>query len=232
MLVLFDIDGTLVVTGRAGIRGMNRAFEQLYGRREALDGVPIAGRTDRAIVVDVMQRIGVDPNDRAVDALRDAYIGQLRVEILRVVPGHPSMVLPGVTGLLDRLAATEGIATGLLTGNFAGGASVKLGHFSLWTRFRFGAFGDDHTDRRALVPVAVRQARNAGVADADARSVVIVGDTPLDVDCAKAHGARAIGVATGPFDRRSLEAAGADLTVDSLESPEVIKWLLEAEAES
>ena len=216
-LVLFDIDGTLVQSGRAGVRGMNLAFEQLYGREGALDALPIAGRTDRAIVIDAMRGLGMDPTDAAIAALRDAYIERLRVEITRQVPDHPSRVLPGVGPLLDRLDAEPGVLTALLTGNFHLGAAVKLGHFGLWDRFRFGAFGDDHTDRRALVPVAVQRARDAGYPEPPPDRIVIIGDTPSDVDCAKAYGARAIGVVTGPFDRAALEAAGADLVVDTLE---------------
>ncbi len=224
-LILFDIDGTLVLTGRAGVRGMNLAFGRLHGRDRALDDVPIAGRTDRAIVIDALRGIGVEPTEDAIGALRDAYIEILAVEIHRPAPGHPSLVLPGVTALLDALDRQEGTVSALLTGNFQRGASVKLGHFALWQRFAFGAFGDDHVDRRALVSVAVERAEAAG-AHVPAERIVIIGDTPRDIDCAKASGARAIGVATGPFSRSALEQAGADLTVDTLEPTDrLIEWL-------
>src|ERR1039457_2479110 len=98
-LVLFDIDGTLIQSGRAGVRGMNLAFERLYGRERALDGVPVAGRTDRAIVAQVMGSVGVDPTGEEIVRLRDAYFEHLRVELRRVVP-EPSGVLPGVAGLI------------------------------------------------------------------------------------------------------------------------------------
>jgi phosphoglycolate phosphatase len=216
-LVLFDIDGTLVNSGRAGVRGMNLAFQRLHGPERALEGVPIAGRTDRAIVMDAMRGIGVEPTDAAIAALHDEYIDCLRVEIARVVAEHPSGVLPGVAALLDALEGEADIVTALLTGNFHLGAQIKLRHFSLWERFRFGAFGDEHVDRRALVPVAVERALAAGVPTLAPERIVVIGDTPSDVDCAKAYGARAIGVATGPFDRASLQRAGADLVVDTLE---------------
>lgn len=203
-------------SGRAGVRGMNLAFGQLHGRDRALDGVPIAGRTDRAIVTDGMRRIDVDPTDEAIAALRDAYIDHLRVEITRP-SAHPSGVLPGVWALLDALDARAGVVTALLTGNFQQGAAVKLGHFNMWARFRFGAFGDDHLGRRDLVPVARARASDAGYPDLPADRIVIIGDTPNDVDCAKAHGAYAIAVATGLYDRAALEATGADLVVDTLE---------------
>ena len=222
-LVLFDIDGTLIVSGRAGLRGMNRAFLQIYGRPNALEGVPIAGRTDRAIVTEVLRELGRDPDEAEIARVRDAYIDCLREEIA-VPVALPSQVLPGVGDLLDALDARR-VPVGLLTGNFAGGAAVKLSHFSLWTRFGFGAYGDDHVDRRALVPIALAQAVANGVT-VPASEIAIIGDTPLDVDCALAHGAHAIGVTTGPFDAASLSAAGADLVVDSLaDTSRVMEWL-------
>jgi len=227
LLVLFDIDGTLVLTGRAGFRGMNLAFGLLHGRGDALDAVPIAGRTDRAIVEDGMRGIGVEPTDERIRALRDTYVECLRTEITRPPAEHPSLVLPGIEALLDALAVTPGVTTALLTGNFEQGAAIKLAHFNLWDRFRFGAFGDDHVDRRALVPVALQRAREAGLATP--KDVVIIGDTPSDIDCAKAHGARALGVATGPFDCATLDEAGADLTVHTLgEIDPIMQWLMSA----
>jgi len=224
-LVLFDIDGTLVLTGRAGVRGMNAAFERLYRRTNALDGIEIAGRTDRAIVADVLARMDMQPDDRLLTVVRDAYLEDLRTEIRRPVE-HWSGVLPGVTGVLDSLATRDDVAIGLLTGNFEGGAAIKLGHFDLWTRFRFGAFGDHHVNRRDLVPVAMAQASELGLPPLAPTNVIVIGDTPLDVDCAAAHGARAIGVATGPFSAAELEAAGADFVVETLEEAlEIDRWI-------
>lgn len=226
-LVLFDIDGTLVLSGRAGVRAMNRAFADLYGRAGALDGVPIAGRTDRAIVIDAMRAIGVEPAVEAIDTLRDAYVDRLRVEITRPADGHPSLVLPGVGPLLDALEGQPGVVTALLTGNFVEGAAIKLRHFSLWERFRFGAFGDDHVDRRNLVPVALQRARETGTRAPSPDRVVIIGDTPSDIDCAKAHGVRALGVATGTYDHASLQAAGADLALETLEpTDDIVAWIM------
>jgi phosphoglycolate phosphatase len=227
VIVLFDVDGTLIKSGGAGLRGMNAAFERLYGVRNALDGVTLAGRTDRAIVGDVFRAIGIEPTPAEVGRLRAAYVEELRVEIKRPVD-DPAGVLPGVEVLLDAVMTLPHLRVGLLTGNFEPGAVVKLEHFDLWRRFAFGAFGDDHVDRRALVPVALARAVRAGHATPPPSRVVIVGDTPLDVDCAKAHGARAVAVATGPYDRATLSAAGADLVVDSFtDVPHVTQWLAE-----
>lgn len=214
-IVLFDIDGTLVLTGRAGLRGMNAAFSRLYGSVEALEGIPVAGRTDRAIVSDALRAAGLAVTSDEILRLRDAYIADLQVEIGKPVPDF-SGVLPGVEALLDELEARPDVSVGLLTGNFEAGARIKLGHFDLWDRFPFGAFGDDHDDRNALVPIALSRARAAGIADAPPDRVVVIGDTPLDVACARAHGARAVAVATGSYSGDQLREAGADVVVDTL----------------
>jgi len=224
-LVLFDIDGTLCLTGRAGLRGMEAAFLQLHGIRGALKDVPFAGRTDYSIVGDALERWGRKATDAEIKRLRDAYVTLLRDELPKPV-SDPSGVLPGVEALLDALERRDQFAVGLLTGNFVGGAELKLGHFDLWRRFRFGAFGDDHRDRRALVPIALERAREAGFDRCTADRAVIIGDTPLDVDCAHAHGARAIAVATGHYGVDELRATGAELVVETLEDTgAIVTWL-------
>ena len=139
VIVLFDVDGTLIKSGGAGLRGMNAAFERLYGVRNALDGVTLAGRTDRAIVGDVFRAIGIEPTPAEVGRLRAAYIEDLRVEIKRPVD-DPAGVLPGVEVLLDAVMTLPHVQVGLLTGNFEPGAVVKLEHFDLWRRFAFGDY--------------------------------------------------------------------------------------------
>jgi phosphoglycolate phosphatase-like HAD superfamily hydrolase len=214
-IVLFDVDGTLVLTGRAGLRGMTSAFSRLYGSPGALAGIPVAGRTDRAIVSDALRAAGLAVTPEEILRLRDAYIADLQVEMGRPVADF-SGVLPGVTALLEELEALPGVSVGLLTGNFEAGARIKLGHFDLWDRFPYGAFGDDHDDRTALVPVALARARAAGIAETPADRVVVVGDTPLDIACARAHGARVVAVATGSYSSDDLRAAGADVVVETL----------------
>jgi phosphoglycolate phosphatase-like HAD superfamily hydrolase len=217
-LVLFDIDGTLVLTGRAGVRALDRAFLDIFGASNALEGISIAGRTDRAILTDALLGQGHAISDEIVATIRDAYCGHLGGEVDADSP-HPKLILPGVVNALDELSALEAkgeVAVGLLTGNFARGAEIKLGYVDLWRRFRFGAFGDHHVNRRDLVPLALEAARAAGAGDFTARDVVIVGDTPADVDCAHAHGAQAIAVATGGYDTASLAATGAEVVVRDL----------------
>jgi len=215
-LVLFDIDGTLIVTARAGWRGMSHAFGVVHGRRDAMTGIPFAGRTDHAIVADALASIGQTPTAEAIAAVRDVYLATLPEELKRP-SDEPSCILPGVERVLGELAARPDTVVGLLTGNFERGAALKLGHFGLWTRFPFGAFGDHHRDRPDLMPVAIARARATGVPVTDDWRIVVVGDTPNDVECAHAHGAQAIAVATGHYDRAALEGTGAEVVVETLE---------------
>ncbi len=214
-LVLFDIDGTLVLTGGAGLRAMNRACEEIVGRADALAGIPVAGRTDWIILHDTLARLGLDLDPDLFDRLRERYVHYLREEITRPGKGFNG-ALPGVPELLDALEAHDDVFLGLLTGNFESGARIKLERFDLWRYFRCGAFGDDAADRNALVPVAVERASASGVPAIASSDVIVIGDTPHDVSCAKAAGAVAVGVATGTFTADELRACGAAVVFDTL----------------
>lgn len=217
-LVLFDIDGTLVLTGRAGVRALDRALLEVCGRAGLLDGIEIAGRTDRAIITDALNTGGLAVDDRVFAAVRDRYCSLLSTEVSAETP-HPRLVLPGVREALDHLAPLEktgDVSVGLLTGNFVKGAEIKLHYFDLWRRFQFGAFGDHHLSRRDLVPLAIDAAARAGAGDFAPEHIVIIGDTPADVDCAHAHGAKAIAVATGNYTLEQLRATGAEVAVSDL----------------
>jgi phosphoglycolate phosphatase len=224
ILVLFDIDGTLLHTLGAGIRGMSRAFGRLHGRPDALEGVPVAGRTDRSIVTDGFRRIGVEPDPGRIRELRDVYVGEIPDELNRV-SGTAIGVLPGVEQMIDALEQSPDTAIGLLTGNFEVIAAIKLDHYNLGRRFTFGGYGDHHVDRRDLLPMAIDRARAAGVDASDSR-VVVIGDTPLDVDCAHAHGALAVAVATGNYTTAQLEATGADIIVETLQDQNLLARIL------
>lgn len=225
-LVLFDIDGTLVLTGGAGIRAMNRACEELVGHPHALDGIPVAGRTDRIILSDVVTRAGHSLDDGLLEQLRDRYIDNLRVEIEKPgklqsfeslgARGGVKAVMPGIRELLDILEQREDVFLGLLTGNFEAGARIKLEHFDLWRYFPCGAFGDDAADRNELVPFAIERARRCGLVNIAAANILVVGDTPHDVACARAVGAVPIGVATGGFTSAQLRESGADIVFENL----------------
>jgi phosphoglycolate phosphatase len=225
-LVLFDIDGTLILTGGAGIRAMNRACEELVGHPHALAGIPVAGRTDRIILTDVVARAGHALDDGLLERLRDRYISHLRDEIERPgrtqsfeslgARGGVKAVMPGIRELLDVLEQRDDVFLGLLTGNFQAGARIKLEHFDLWRYFRCGAYGDDAADRNDLVPFALERARRCGLPDLAPEHILVVGDTPHDVACARAVGATPVGVATGGFTVEQLRDSGADIVFQDL----------------
>ena len=128
--------------------------------------------------------------------------------------------MPGVRRLLDRLASRSDVACALVTGNVARAARIKLEHFDVWRYFTCGAYGDDAPRRDDLVPIAVDRARNAGIDVATPAEAVVIGDTPLDVQCAVAAGARSVSVATGSFDAEALRRAGADAVLPDLTDAE------------
>jgi len=233
-LVLFDIDGTLVLTGGAGLRAMNRAFTDVIGQptpskgatpTDALNGIPVAGRTDWSILQDTLARVGRELDLDLLGRLRERYVVHLRDEILHPGTGFNG-TLPGVNVLLDALEPRDDVYLGLLTGNFKDGAQVKLERFDLWRYFRCGAFGDDAPDRNALVPVALERAVACGMPSFAPADVIVVGDTPNDVACAQAVGAVPVGVATGGYTADQLRECGADIVFDTLEDAEAFVRLL------
>ena len=215
-LVLFDIDGTLVLTGGAGVRAMGRSFKDLLGVDNAMMDVPLAGRTDLAILNDALRRAApaFTPDAEWIAGFREHYVSALGEELLVDAPGK--CVLPGVEEAMASLASRPDVHVALLTGNFRRGAAVKLGYFSLWEAFPFGAFGDEAVDRNALLPVALAHAAERGIGPLAPRDVVVIGDTPYDVACALSGGAIAVGVTTGPYDREALRQAGAHVVLDDL----------------
>ncbi len=230
-LVLFDIDGTLVLTGGAGIRAMNRAGESVLGLANLLSGVPVAGRTDWIILHDALKKAGHDLDEDLFERMREAHHEFLREEIL--LPGDGVKdVMPGIRDLLPLLQSRDDIALGLLTGNFEEAARIKLGHFDLWDYFRCGAFGDDAADRNALVPFAVARARACGLGDFDYAEVIVIGDTPSDVECANAVGAVPVAVATGTYSIDQLRKTGAPIVLEDLSDTEAFVRMIEIPADS
>ena len=214
-LLLFDIDGTLVLTGGAGKRSMDRAFEEVFGVPEAFAEVSMAGRTDRWLVETALERHGVTATPERLDAFRASYL-----ELLDAAIGEPGSgrrgVMPGVAEALLALRARADAHLALLTGNYAEGARIKLEHFGLWDYFAWGAFGDDHAERDALARAAVAEAAARGIALADAAHAIVIGDTPFDIACARAAGARVVAVATGHHRLDELRAYDPDLALDDL----------------
>jgi len=223
-LVLFDIDGTLLRTEGAGVASMLRAFRTLHGDRGfTFEGVEIAGALDGLLFGRMMAAHGL-PDDEASHArFRACY----RDDLERTLVPDRVRQMPGAAALARRLGEL-GIATGLLTGNYRETAHIKIARAGYdLAHFPFGAFGVDGPSRRHLTPVAIARATaHHGRPFAPAR-VTVIGDTPLDVDCAKAHDCRALAVATGPYGIDTLAGAGADLAVADLsETDAILKWIL------
>jgi phosphoglycolate phosphatase len=214
-LVLWDIDGTLVDSAKLGRDAFLIAFERITGAPPA-QLVPFAGRTDLEIAADLLEQSGIAADDGMIDAfegaLADAMAG-LAGEVRR-----RGRAYPGAKESLARLEREPGVVQGLLTGNIPANARVKLGAVGLdgFVDFDIGGYGSDHRVRSELVAIAcARAGRKLGVRVPHERAV-LVGDTPLDVAAAQASGARAIGVATGPFSVHELENTGADAVLPDL----------------
>jgi phosphoglycolate phosphatase len=224
-ILLFDIDGTLVLTGGAGWRGMSRAFEGVFSVPDAFARVPMMGRTGSGIVSEALALHGVTCAAADLVRFRDVYLEHLRTELPQ--PGPRKGMMPGVRRLLDMLQQRDDVYLALLTGNYAEAAQLKLEYFDLWRYFRFGAFGDEAVDRNSLLPKVVAGIRESGGPAVPPRNVVVIGDTPLDVACAVAGGARSIAVATGSYDAAALRATGADVVLDDLSDLDEVLGALE-----
>lgn len=219
--VLFDIDGTLVQTGGAGQRAFADTFRSLFGIDKMSKDVRFAGRSDRAIAEELMATHGIEASTENWLRFVEAFVPRL----IEVLPQCQGTVLPGVVDLLDHLDTSEHMAIGLLTGNIAAGAQAKLSHYQLWDRFPFGGYGDDWTDRNDIAAAALLAAQGFVAqlhpsppekSTSESERVIVIGDTPSDVQCARSIGACAIAVLTGGVPRETLLAAEPDLLLDDL----------------
>ena len=203
-LVLFDIDGTILWSDGAGRRAMEGALTHVFGSA----GDPryrYDGKTDLQIARELMRAEGLA--DDAIDARREAvlagYLERLRREL--AAGERHVRLLPGIPALLDALEPRPGVVLGLLTGNVAEGAATKLGAAGVdFARFRVNAFGSDHEHRPSLPAVAQRRARELLGMEVAGEDMVVIGDTPADVECARAVGARTVAVATGRYSVEEL----------------------------
>ena len=221
-VLLFDVDGTLVLTGGAGRRALAAAFEDVVDCAGALDSVDFRGQTDLALL-----RAGLEAAGRPFDpGLVSAIVARYLDALDRELEGCPAYhVLPGATALLTQLQRFPAIAVGLGTGNLERGARLKLGPGRLNDFFTFGGFGDDHEDRAELLRYGARRGAAELGRTPDECRVVVIGDTPRDVAAAHAIGATCVGVATGGYPQAALAAAGAALVVTSLADERVLPAL-------
>ncbi len=214
-LILFDIDGTLLLSGRAGLRAMSRAFEDAFGITDAFKGESFGGRTDSYLVSKALKQAGVPDTGENHDRFRDTYLPLLAEEIQHPGQGHKGL-MPGARELLDALQDYQHLHLALLTGNYREAAAIKLQHFEIWDFFAWGAFSDDHYDRNELVPIARSRAETYDIPADAIQRVIVIGDTPHDIECARVAGARSIAVATGGYTMEQLKDAGANEVLKDL----------------
>jgi phosphoglycolate phosphatase-like HAD superfamily hydrolase len=211
-LLLFDIDGTLVNTGGAGVESLKTIVRNRFRTEDDLRDIEIAGKTDRAILRDILRKYQVDPTEENIMSFAGEYIDGLPLFLSRT----QGRVLPGIQQLLERLKQQPHIVLALLTGNLQQGARLKLQHYGLWDFFEFGAFADDHHDRNELGAFARKRAQLKHGHDFDAADIDVIGDTNYDIACGKAFGARTIAVATGSWSRERLQGCGPDFLFEDL----------------
>ena len=213
-LLLWDIDGTLLTAGGAGMRALQVALQRVFAINGSINDIDFAGRTDRWIMRQIFAKFGLPATEENFTQFADGYIAALPA----AVADRGVRALPGVTALLETSLA-RGVALGLLTGNLRRGAETKLASKDLWRYFPFGAFADDCEDRNLLGPYALRRAcAHYGMSFAPTNTWVI-GDTPHDVVCARAFGARAIAVATGRHTVDQLQVENPDAVFNDFGTP-------------
>lgn len=230
MLILFDIDATLITTSGVGIRSMTDAGRELHGPNFRVDGIEFAGRLDPLIIHDMFRLSGVTPTPEGMIAFRAAYERHLRRRILQ--PETVARVLPGVNEVLARLREFDHVCLGLLTGNFAETGAIKLRHCGIEPdHFPIQAWGDqspsDPPRREDLPGVALNRYRELFGRPISPDRTVVIGDTPYDIRCAKEHACRSLAVATGSYSVADLEAHRPDRAVPDLSNTDdIISWLL------
>lgn len=212
-LLLFDVDATLVLTGGAGLRALNRAFRKIYNLDSAMEGVAPHGKTDPAIVREIFQVRFDDahrPPLQDIPGILDTYVEFLQEEVNL---SDSYEVLPGIMEILDELESREGVLLGLATGNVESGARIKLHPGNLNSYFSFGGFGSDSESRPGLVRCAAERANQLHGQTIAGNGVWVIGDTPRDIEAGRSAGFRTVGVATGQYSVDQLNAAGADLSL-------------------
>jgi phosphoglycolate phosphatase-like HAD superfamily hydrolase len=221
-VLLFDIDGTLIDTGGAGRRAIERAFGEVHEKPAACDAIRFSGMTDRAIVRAGLGAISAETSDEAIEEVIAAYVAYLREE---VAASPRYRVLDGVRALVTRCLEIPDFAVGLGTGNVRAGAHVKLERSNLWDLFAFGGFGCDAEDRAALLATGARRGAASLKTPIDRCRIVVIGDTPRDILAARSIGAACIAVATGTYDAKALWEHAPDAVLASLESEDALEVL-------
>ena len=212
-LILFDIDGTLINTAGAGVKAFGQAFASEFGVRDGSKNIQFAGRTDVSLVREIFTREQIESTPENFARFFEAYLVWLRQLIVQC----QGRACPGVLEFQQALAALPAPPlSGLLTGNIRRGAEVKLRRYQLWDQFPFGGFADDHEDRDQIAAVAHRRGSEHLGRNLRGDEVLVIGDTPLDIRCARAIGAKVLAVATGNFTVAQLQEHRPDWAVPDL----------------
>jgi phosphoglycolate phosphatase len=226
-LLLWDVDGTLVRAGDLGAAVFDLALETVLGVRPE-QRVRMSGKTDPQIVGEYLQQMGLEETPERVEAILRGIEAELAAAEAAGELAAGGAALPGVAAVLEKLAGDQRVVSTLLTGNVAPNALVKVAAFGLdhWLDLEVGAYGSDDADRNLLAPIAMgRLAATYGVT-LDPSDVWVIGDTPRDLDCARAAGTRCLLVGTGRFSAKELERLGADAVLEDLvDASAVIKLL-------
>ena len=219
-LILFDIDGTLLTSGGAGEKALRLEMRDLVGHDGDFSKIEIAGRgTDSGIARQLFALQGIEPTVENFARFFDGYLRHLAVTL----PGTSGRLLPGIMELLQKLRVHPGVALGLLTGNLERGAKLKLTHYGVWDFFEFGAYADDHHDRNQLGHFAPSRAKERHGIEFAPENIYVLGDTPHDIACGRAIGAKTVAIATGNQSREQLAAHGPDYLFDEIFNvPEVM----------
>ena len=223
-LLLFDIDGTLITSGGAGEQALKDAMGARFGVVEDLKGVSLAGSTDANIAMQLLGRHGLEASPQNIAALLDEYLSHLPVRMGQ----RNGFLMPGILRLLEELHKRPDAVLALLTGNVERGAEIKLKHYGVWHFFEFGAYADDHHDRNELGKFARARALERRGEEFDPGRIYVIGDTPKDIECGRAIGARTVAIATGQFSMEELVVYCPDFLFENLsDTAAVIKALME-----
>jgi len=211
-LLLFDIDGTILTSGGAGEGALKDAMRECFGVNEDLAGITLAGATDALIARLLLEKHSIAVSVENTSALLESYLQHLP----RRIPKHGGRLLPGIVALLDRLKSCGEFTLALLTGNLQRGAKIKLTHYGVWDYFEFGAFADDHHDRNELGHFARARAIDRHKIEFPPERIYVIGDTPRDIECGRAIGAKTVAIATGNYPATVLNEHGPDFLFDDL----------------
>ena len=221
-VIFFDIDGTLLSTGGAGQKALELALVDGFGIDAPFEGVLTSGRTDRGIVDELLKRYQIQNTQEHRDQFRNAYLKRLP-ECLENAPGK---LLPNVVDLVSKLAQQKHITLSVLTGNYVDASWIKLRHYQLDQFFTFGGFGGQLAERDDVARAALKAASDAMDFEVDGANTMVIGDTPADIRCARAIGAKAVGVATGSYNAQELATHKPDYVCDDFSATDSVAQTL------